>query len=1712
MNAGERPMPAIRLLIVVCSLALLCSAAGAAEFELPGLAQDSDAYAESLQKIAPAGATRETRRRDEQQALDAANRKDWAGAAAAWERRLGEGESSADQWLALAEAQLNRAPPDTKRALQAAWRNYDLVATGPAQIPGLLLMSKALHIEGRAALEYRTLAAIVERAPENPGYRHMLDDARRSAGLLFDRLHTEAETDPPRACLSFTVPLNRRTDWQPTDWVTFDPPVAEAAVTREGDGLCVSGLPLGTTTQVKLRAGLPGEGDITLKQDAVVAVDMPNRNPRLVFDSRFFVLPRGQARAITLTTVNLSTVSLKLVRVSERNVVPFVRDNKLGAPVGSWSARQLEEDAGSVVWSGKADIPSWRPNVLTKTALPLPESLASSGPGLFALIAVPGDGTPDDDDSASAVQMILRTDLAPTVWRGSDGVTVQIRGYSDAAPKPGVRLALLAHNNDILAETATGADGIARFAAPLLHGEGPLEPFALYAFGAGQDFTAIDLNAAAFDLSDRGVSGQPQPKALDAFIWLDRGIYRPGETVNLMALLRSNAGEPMDLPVHVIVRRPNEQVFLDATPPRRSDAAIYLPVALSRSASAGTWTVEVRPDPKAPPIGRAEFKVESFVPDRMAVELGLLPGAIVPGRDYTMPVSARFLYGAPAANLGGTATMRLEVDPEPFPDLVGYHVGLVTETFAPNSVDLALPDTDADGHASLPVDLHAAPDTTFAVRAHVEVEVNDPSGHGARAEATIPVRPAGPLIGIRPRFADNAVNAGTEAAFDIAAVDPDGKRVALPAKLRLVREIPDWRLVMNGRLAQYETVWRDQPLETHEVTIPADRPLHFARPLDFGRYRLEVLQAGDGLAASSVRFWSGWASEDNPDVPDRAEVLSERREYRPGETARIHIAAPFAGQATVLALTDRVLWVQNVAISEDGTDVSVPVEASWGPGAYVTVHVFHPAASDKERPRRAIGLTWVGVDASARTLASTITIPEPVRPRRQTKVAVRTTPGAWVTLAAVDEGILRLTRFENPDPVGHFLGRRALGIDIRDDWGRLIAPAQGTATLLRQGAGGDEEVPGIPIPQAIVSLFTPPVQADADGAATIPLDFPDFDGQVRLMAVTWLGNRVGAAATNMFVRDPLVAELLLPRFLAPGDDARVAVLLHDIELPAGDVSAALSADGAIGFGGPVRFGWTLQPAQQEIGTALLHAERAGQGHVHIDVTGPAGFHSVRDVSIVVRPSRGAMTTVASSELAPGGESKIAPDSGQFVPGTWHASVSFGTAVRYDPAALLTSLDEYRFRCLEQETSRGLPLALLTGGTLGGSDRGVRLAAAVQSVLDRQRYDGGFGLWSASDEAQPWLSAYATEFLLHARDAGATVPEAALADAVKFLAKAADESADKPEDRAAQAYRLYVLALAGEPRAGAARVMAASLDQLPTPLARAQVGAALALANDRARAETLFTAAVSEPKRNYWGFDYGSALRDQLAVAFLLKRSNLLPEQLKALLGKLPGRLPPESIDTQEEAWAVAAAAALGAGAPPVRVAMNDKTVPPAPLVTLPLSGPAAVRNLGDASVWQTVSMTGVPTVAPPAARQGMRISRKFFALDGKPLDLGQLHQNTVFVLLLEGKAEDGQMHHALIVHGLPAGWEIAGRFAGGQVAGMSWLGELSTPLAEPSADDRYAAALDLTADQPAFRVAVRLRAVTPGSYALPGAELTDMYHPGIFARQAEGRITILPAK
>jgi uncharacterized protein YfaS (alpha-2-macroglobulin family) len=564
-------------------------------------------------------------------------------------------------------------------------------------------------------------------------------------------------------------------------------------------------------------------------------------------------------------------------------------------------------------------------------------------------------------------------------------------------------------------------------------------------------------------------------------------------------------------------------------------------------------------------------------------------------------------------------------------------------------------------------------------------------------------------------------------------------------------------------------------------------------------------------------------------------------------------------------------------------------------------------------------------------------------------------------------------------------------------------------------------------------------------------------------------------------------------------------------LPTGEIVAELSTEGALAIEGPTRLTARLATGERAAPATGLRALSGGEGLLRLRLSGPEGFNVTRESRITIRPARPLLTEVQAAELPGGAEREVAPAFDRFIAGTARAELSLGAVVRYDAAAALRAVEAFPLACLEQSAARAM--ALSAGlFTPAGGDHLARLQAAVQAILDRQRFDGAFGLWSANAEAELWLTPFAVEALLRARAAGATLPEAAVNDALRFLDDAVGDTGETtPEERAAQAYRLHALAMAGRVRLGAARRMMESAGDMPTPLSLAQLGAVFARGGDRARAEQAFNAALSRLGRRWWSFDYGTAQRDALAVATLLKESGLLVDRLAALMGVLPGQnFTPETTSTQEQGWAVLAAARLGQGMRPIEASLDGVALPSAPVVVAPLTAPARLSNLGAATIWQMTATTGIPREAPPAARQGLTIRRQFLALDGSALNLDQLRAGDGFVLLLEARADAEERYQVLVQQGLPAGWEITGRFGAGEVSGLPWLGALTAIDSQPALDDRFAAAVTLEGENRVARIAVRLRAVTSGNFELPGAELREMYRPGLFARQAAARITILP--
>jgi alpha-2-macroglobulin len=1760
-----------RTLAAVCfCLFTIAAAQGLSAAPFDSLKTDATNYLDGLRKAAPPDPKGDARklaaRKAEHDGEAALKAGDPAKAISFFEQALALGVPPFNSALKLSEAWATRTPPAPDRALHAAYMAVlnapNIGAAGAAwwRIADLYDRQNAPR-QARDAL--LSLARKVKDDPQGDkallltqreGLPARLLETRRKLGLSVTGLRAESDGERPRLCLSFDEPLFTGAKIRFEDFVALTPPPGELIADAEASRLCLSGVRHGMIYKVAVRPGIPAMDGVTLKEGFTSEVVIPDRAPSLAFRGAGRILPRVGSEGVPFTAVNVERVAVKIYRINDRGLVPYLRERYMGDTTGSAEADYIADNHGELTWKGEMSVPT-TPNKEVVAAIPFAHAVPKPQPGYYAVV-IDALGVSENQKSwEKAAQWLQVTDIGLTAMRGEDGMNVFARSLSAALPMPGVTLALVARNNEELARVAADAQGRATFPPGLFKAEGGRTPYAVMAY-AGDDFVSLDITQPGFDLSDRGVGGRPQPGPLDAYVYADRGVYRQGETVNLTALLRDDLTQGVEgFPLTVKVLRPNGNEYFSKTVPTAPGGVVTLAVPLSATAPLGGWRVSVLADPNRPPVGSGRFLVEDFVPERLAVELE--SSAPWLGEDevaFSLTTRARFLYGAPAAGLAGTAEMRVEADPAPFPGYADYAFGVPGENLPGEAENLVFEDTDAQGVSTLAVDLGQLPDVSVPLRAKFSIAVMEPGGRPAKASAVYPIRRQPVALGLKLDNNAARLKEGEKLRFIAVALGRDGKPKARGSvNWRLIRERADFQWFFENGRYQYKAVRNDEPMADGRIAIPAVAPVFVdvaapgGRTLPVGRYRLEIADGEHAAAASAKRFVVGWEPPEDPaDTPDALEVTVDKPAYRAGEAAQIRITPPFAGQLMLTVATDRLHHVLNMAIPAEGTTVKVPVDAlRWGPGAYVTATVYRPPQQGKDRqPVRAVGLAWVAVDPAERTLkvdlSAKVDLASPARPRGPQTVTVKVVgddgkppaEATYLTLAAVDEGILRLTRFNSPNPARHFFGKRALGVDIRDDYGRLIQPFDGPLGTLRQG--GDSSDAGLPaLPFKMVSLFQGPIKLDADGAAQVTYNLPDFNGELRLMAVAFSGKRLGSASQPLTVRDPMTAEAYLPRFLAPGDTARAAITLHNIEAAAGRYAVNLTgADGLSVANGA--FEATLKPGQRETFAVNLTAgDGTGVGHATLKVAGPAGFAVERGYDLTVRSPRPVERTASAGKLEPGQELKLSKaDLAAYRPDSAALSAGFSAVAPFDVTGTLRALYRYPYGCVEQTVSTALPLLAVERleKTLGAPKPDVaaadRVQQAISSLLDRQRYDGSFSRWGGSDaDAQEWLTAYVAEFLVRAKQAGRFVPDAPLRELLKHLEGVTLDGGTEAADLAARAYGLHVLTLAGGGQsAGAARYFHdAYLDKLPTALAKAQVGAALARFGDRMRAEHAFEKAAAGLNRKYWAQDYGSSVRDAAAIIRLAEEVGMLAPYLDRLLARLPANdTAAHRTTTQEQAWLLLAADALAGkeGRPGLQLAVTGATLKgrdPAGVSPDAAQLAAGVRvvNNGPAPVWRTVSLSGVP-LAPPAAREeNMTLKRLFFDRQGKPLDPANLKQNSVFVVVLEGASSAGVDHEAMLTQPLPAGWEVDRALTNedrGEGTTMPWLAELSQVAASQARDDRFNAAVDIPATEPKFRVAFTLRAVTPGSFELPGASVEDMYQPRFSARLGWGRATVEPAK
>lgn len=1543
--------------------------------------------------------------------------------------------------------------------------------------------------------------------------------------------------------------------------ITVEPRVAftvEPLHSWSGSGVTLRGaFEPGATYEIAFDPVLRSTGGSALGEEVRRRVQFPNRPPSLAVgaDGRY-LSPKGPLR-IPLTAVNVRKCEVSARPLPRRNLVYFVMREQ-GRYRESWFNSGAADEAADQL-TGAASNRTVRldgpRNQTLRETIDLREF--TSGEPLGAWLV-----TARAKDAGESHRLVVVTDIGLSVKVARDGAWVWAVSLRHATPVSGARVTLLGRNNSELGRRETDADGLAFI--PLAEVPEDASPLLAVAEKAG-DLSYLALPGSE-TVQNRGVGGRPYLAAgFEAFVYTDRGIYRPGETVHIHSLVRNRDLEaPEPFPVVLRVRRPDGRILRDlsAVLDDLGSAGWSLPV--EEYHPTGRYTVELALPGTFKMLGETSIAVEDFVPPQIEIETRLPDVRLRVGEAVIIPVAARHLFGRAADGLAAEA--RVGFEPMPFQPKGwdGWTFGDAEREFAEVVSDLGRHTLNAEGRAQWKLTPDPAWRPPAALKMTAGVTVIEASGRPVSAWVSAPVDPTPHYLGIRAPSDGGVLRVGEPAVFGVARVAPDGSPLADGGPLKAAVSRVEWSSALR-RNPGGTWSWRSE-----RTLIPVAESVAEIGAGGSGETTLRLTDSGDYLlvvsdvagVTASARFvaaapgaqWVSWEKE----RADRVDLEPDRTSYAPGDRARIAIKTPYEGLALVTLESDRVLERRVIRIGGTAAVEEFDILPEYGPNVYCGVSLLRPAVPEPVwSAHRAFGYVSLKVIPPGRRLAMDLTAPDTIRPAGPLEVllSVRDESGAparaSITVAAVDEGICRLTDFQPPDPLDFFLGTRRLSVLLHDLYRDLmplidesVAGASHTA-----GDGGMALGPRLnPIKASRfrpVALWASGLQAGDDGEAKVVFDVPEFTGRLRVMAVAYDRGRAGSASAAVTVKRPLVVQAGLPRFLSPGDRCDMTVQVYnESDTP---VRARIQTT-------------TQGPLAADRGVEELDLDAGARGEITVPLTAGAApglalcaievvagdERYVETIEMAVRPAAPRETTTLAGVVEPNCETRIeAPD------GWLPESISFEAWTSGLPdlglAGGLDYLLSYPYGCLEQVVSGGFPLLVaadlanaIRPDAMGDRDADVFVREAILRVLSVQQSDGAFQVWPNSGDVAPWTSIYAAHFLIEARRAGYDVPADRVDAALEWMrglldrsgpANADEANIEWQDDQERRAYICHALALAQRAEPGwTARV----LEQAPRLRASTRAHLAHALIEEgRPRDAAALLRTIEPSGGDLWrrtGGCFNSAVRDAaLPLSAWSALEPAAPEAAALAHKLLDARRAGRWMSTQENAAALVALGRYAAARPREEAAFAAVIRPsagePAPatgdrVVRWSSPGPGAVRwlrieNEGPGRCYFGVTASGVPVSdSLPDEDHGLRVRRDYLRLDdGKPWGGAGFRQGDLVVvrIRIEAHPDLSPLEQVVIEDLLPAGFEIENPAF--ELSGLApWLRNRQNWLTHRDVrDDRLILFPHALAgsDTIVKEWHYTARAVTPGRFAVPPIRAEAMYDPAIRSRHGRAVIEVV---
>jgi hypothetical protein len=1540
----------------------------------------------------------------------------------------------------------------------------------------------------------------------------------------------------------------------------FTPDVANVYVAEGQRGFRIFGDFQPGDLKLVVEEGATTEAGGTLQKAYTAEFTVDTRTPRVeMVAKQGRYLPRKAWGNLPIRHLNTDEVEVSIRHVPAQNLVYWLSDDDESA------------DARTSDLVAKKSIPVKNPtDTLESSWIDVAALVEGEKDGLFEIRVEPDTGGKGD------VSRVVLTDLhlvakQPATAPGADWpdrVHVWALDADRSNGVAGVVVDAVRPSGFVMATCRTGLDGACDLVMPADDVIDDTPPVALIA-RKGDDLTYLRFADLETPVSEDDVAGLSwsADSPYTASLYGDRGVYRPGDTVHLGLVVRTadhiapEAGLPATLTI-VDPRRKEvetEALTLDAN----GMASFDLPLA--SFAPTGSWRATLS-------IGDVEvdtlpFSVEEFVPERMEVEATLRGDGLLATDTATVDVEARYLFGGSAE--GSPVEVTCSIVPRAFKPANNnnFHYGavFVGGDTAPRQMSVSSQKGTLDADGTLATKCGGA-SAGFPVSGRLQADVavfEGGSGRSSRALASVPVHPETFYIGL-DSGADE-VASGDEVDVSGILVDWEGASTAAGQEVevvfyRLEEEYGWWWWDGRGE-ESYDLYLRRAEEARTTVTAGADGRFSasFTARADGAGY---LVRATAGNARTDLRLqgakrryhWSSDSQVDRTPRPAKPTSLAVKlpSTLTVGAETRATVVAPYDGRMLFTMETDRLLaneWVDVKAGPVEWT-FTVP---GFVPNVYVSAFLVkdpHVDSPEGYTPERAFGVSSVRVDPVDHALTVAVTAPDEVRSNSALPVTIdlgAAGANATVTVAAVDEGILQLTDFETPDPLADIFAQRRLGVRTFETVGwSMLMPAGPSSTHGGDGMGAGGRVQQV----KPVALWSGPLTADASGKATVTLDVPQYRGKLRVMAVAASGERMGSGEIPVLVRDPLVLQTTLPRFLVQGDTFQIPVFVTNLSGADQDVEITLGVEDLPWPGMAADPG---RPAP----VALLGADRAkvrirdgesktvafqgraealvGAATFKVQVSG-GGHTSYETLDVPFAPAAPRERTMEQVTLA-AGALDLGPQLDGWLPTTettslWVTPNPYGQAMGH-----LKHLVRYPYGCIEQTTSSTRPLLFvrdLVPGVvpeLQGEALDEMVEHGIDRVLAMQTPSGGFGYWPGARSPSAWGTVYATHMLMDAQKQQYDVPQERLDEALAYLEtivrQAATNDTAFSRYRNDEPYAHYVLALAGKPQKARAQKLLAGLGSDPSGQDAENaylLKAALFKAGDRTHEAALKAPDASKltgVRKNSWSFYSDLRRRGMMLSVYhdLFGPGESGAGDLARLVARGLEGQKSAHYTTQELVWGVTGLGkrvAAGSrdfsgielledGKPVARIPAKKGDAEPRWAIPRASERDLTLKvgDAGSGKLYLVVNSEGVKAGAElKTGGSGLSLTRTYHDPDGKPVKLDDVQLgDVVYTKVLVKNTTRDSIQNIALVDRFVSGWEIENpRLGRGGAADWVQTDQLWEADHMNLRDDRLELFGTLDAGQ-SRQVVYALRAVTAGTFTSPPVEAEAMYDPSVWARQ-----------